>query len=55
MDQDVMNWWLEFEEKKPDENVIDTFESQINFAVLFYIFAVSTLLIWYYIVLPIIV
>ena len=27
----------------------------INLAVLFYIFAVSTLLIWYYIVLPIIV
>lgn len=33
MDQDVMNWWLEFEEKKPDENVIDTFESQINLAI----------------------
>ncbi len=45
MDQDVMNWWLEFEEKKPDENVIDTFESQIGLAMLFYIIGIPLLLI----------
>lgn len=55
MDQDVMNWWLEFEEKKPDETVIDTFESQVSFAGAFYIVGLILLIIWYYIFCPIIV
>lgn len=45
MDQDVMNWWLEFEEKKPDENILDTFESQIGLSILMYILAVPLILI----------
>lgn len=55
MDQDVMNWWLEFEEKKPEETVIDTFESQVSFGVGFYIIGLMLLLIWGYLIVPAIV
>jgi len=55
MDQDVMNWWLEFEEKKPDETVIDTFESQVSFAGTFYIIGSILLIIIYYIIAPMMV
>ena len=52
MDQDVMNWWLEFEEKKPEETVIDTLESQVSFGVGFYIVGLILLLIWGYLIVP---
>lgn len=48
MDDDVMNWWLEFDEKKPDENVIETLESQISLGVLFYLIMAPLAIIWYY-------
>ncbi len=54
MDQDVMNWWLEFEEKKPEETVIDTLESQINLCAWAYLLGVPLLLIWGLIICPII-
>lgn len=50
MDDDVMNWWLEFDEKKPDENVIDTFESQLSLGVLFYLIGAPLMIIWYYVI-----
>lgn len=50
MDDDVMNWWLEFDEKKPDENVIETLESQISLGVLFYLIIAPLAIIWYYII-----
>jgi hypothetical protein len=53
MDQDVMNWWLEFEEKKPEETVIDTFESEIEFAMWFYIIASIFMILWITILIPI--
>ena len=52
MDQDVMNWWLEFEEKKPDETVIDTFESQIKLSFWFYIIGAILLLFWGNLIVP---
>lgn len=48
MDDDVMNWWLEFDEKKPDENVIETLESQISLGILFYLIIAPLAIIWYY-------
>ena len=45
-----MNWWLEFDEKKPDENVIKTLESQISLGVLFYLIIAPLAIIWYYII-----
>lgn len=50
MDDDVMNWWLEFDEKKPDKNVIDTFESQLSLGVLFYLIGAPLMIIWYYVI-----
>ena len=45
-----MNWWLEFDEKKPDENVMETFESQLSLGVLFYLIGAPLMIIWYYII-----
>ena len=50
MDDDVMNWWLEFDEKKPDENVMETLESQISLGVLFYLIMAPLAIIWYYVI-----
>ena len=50
MDDDLMNWWLEFDEKKPDENVMETFESQLSLGVLFYLIGAPLMIIWYYVI-----
>lgn len=47
---DEEKWWIEFNEKKPDENIVDTFESQISLGCLFYIFGAIFLIIWYYLI-----
>lgn len=55
MDDDIKNWWLKFEKKKPDETIIDTFESQVNLAIWMYIILIILLSIWGYIICPILV
>ena len=47
MDDDVQNWWLEFEEKKPDENIIDTFEDMVALSLYIYIIMAISLVILY--------
>ena len=47
---DEQKWWMEFNEKKPDEDIVDTFESQISLGCLFYIVGTILLIMWYYII-----
>lgn len=50
MDDEELKWWNEFNEKKPDENIVDTFESQLSMGCLFYIVGAILLIIWYYVI-----
>ena len=50
IDDDVMNQLLEFDEKKPNENVMETFESQLSLGVLYYLIGAPLMIIWYYVI-----